>query len=124
MQPLLLRVALFCCTVHAAKYLVGHEANAGAFEVYFDEDKMTLDLDGDCYPGKVCPPVLVMLGQHSGTIEVKNCYVGVMYTFINKGEMDSGVVVQHEGGLYGAKGIPQFGVGTCFCYTGGALMCG
>ncbi|CAE8615205.1 unnamed protein product [Polarella glacialis] len=48
----------------------------------------------------------------------------VMYTFVNKGELDGGVVMQHEGGLYGSKGISQFGVGTCFCYKEGTLMCG
>ncbi|CAJ1407653.1 unnamed protein product [Effrenium voratum] len=108
----------------ASKYLIGQEERSGAFEVHFDEEKTTLDLSKDCYPGKVCPPVLVMVGRQVGTIEVSNCHEGVMYTFVNKGELDAGVVVQHEGGLYGSKGIPQFGVGTCFCYREGNLMCG
>lgn len=90
----------------------------------FDEDKTTLDLSKDCYPGKVCPPVVVMIGRQVGTIEVSNCHEGVMYTFINKGDLDAGVVVQHEGGLYGSRGIPQFGMGSCFCYREGNLMCG
>eukprot|EP00933_Yihiella_yeosuensis_P024345 TRINITY_DN18873_c0_g3_i1.p1 TRINITY_DN18873_c0_g3~~TRINITY_DN18873_c0_g3_i1.p1 ORF type:complete len:129 (-),score=11.26 TRINITY_DN18873_c0_g3_i1:123-509(-) len=109
---------------HAAKYIIGQEAHAGAFEIAFDEDKNTLDLAKDCYPGKACPPVIVMVGRQVGTIEVMNCHEGTMYTFVNKGELDAGVVMQHEGGLYGSKGIPQFGVGTCFCYREGTLMCG
>merc|ERR1719330_1014308 len=108
-------VGLACSrSAFAAKYLIGQTANSGAFEVHFEEEKQTLDLATDCHPGKACPPVIV----------VTNCQEGVMYTFVNKGELDAGVVVQHEGGLYGSKGIAQFGVGTCFCYKDSALMCG
>eukprot|EP00971_Amphidinium_carterae_P243146 4828535-Amphidinium_carterae.1 len=32
--------------------------------------------------------------------------------------IDAGVVVQHTGGVYGSKGIAQFGSGQCFCNTG------
>ncbi|CAE8665978.1 unnamed protein product, partial [Polarella glacialis] len=103
----------------SAKYMIGQQANSGAYEVSFDEDKATLDLSKDCFPGKPCPPVVVMVGRQVGTIEVSNCHEGVMYTFVNKGELDGGVVMQHEGGLYGSKGISQFGVGTCFCYKEG-----
>eukprot|EP00401_Gymnodinium_catenatum_P010580 CAMPEP_0117475338 /NCGR_PEP_ID=MMETSP0784-20121206/9743_1 /TAXON_ID=39447 /ORGANISM="" /LENGTH=115 /DNA_ID=CAMNT_0005269581 /DNA_START=79 /DNA_END=426 /DNA_ORIENTATION=+ len=108
----------------SAKYMIGTEANSGAFEVYFDEDKRILDLAEDCHKEKACPPVIVMTGRQVGTVDVTNCNEGVMYTFVNKGELDAGVVMQHEGGLYGSKGIPQFGVGTCFCYKEGTLMCG
>jgi len=108
----------------SGKYLIGQDDRSGAYEVMFDEDKTTLDLSKDCYPGKVCPPVVVMIGRQVGTIEVSNCHEGVMYTFINKGDLDAGVVVQHEGGLYGSRGIPQFGMGSCFCYREGNLMCG
>merc|ERR1712061_730332 len=92
----------------AAKYIIGQTANSGAFEVHFEEEKQTLDLATDCHSGKACPPVIVMTGRHVGTIDVNNCQEGVMYTFVNKGELDAGVVVQHEGGLYGSKGIAQF----------------
>ncbi|CAE7862547.1 hypothetical protein AK812_SmicGene29013 [Symbiodinium microadriaticum] len=116
--------ALLAPLSSAAKYIIGQEERAGAYEVVFDEEKTALDLSKDCYPGKVCPPVVIMVGRQVGTIEVSNCHEGVMYTFVNKGDLDAGVVVQHEGGLYGSKGIPQFGVGTCFCYREGNLMCG
>uniref|UniRef100_A0A7S0AAJ0 Uncharacterized protein n=1 Tax=Pyrodinium bahamense TaxID=73915 RepID=A0A7S0AAJ0_9DINO len=126
------RPLLWCCTLlavsfrwgEAAKYIIGKTANSGAFEVHFDDDKRTLDLANDCHPGKACPPVIIMSGRQVGTIDVNNCQEGVMYTFVNKGDIDAGVVVQHEGGLYGSKGIAQFGVGTCFCYKEGTLMCG
>ena len=127
MKALAAGITLISCICHVAesgKYLIGQDERAGAYEVTFDEEKTTLDLSKDCYPGKVCPPVVVMIGRQVGTIEVSNCHEGVMYTFINKGELDAGVVVQHEGGLYGSKGIPQFGMGSCFCYREGNLMCG
>mmetsp|Transcript_22737 Transcript_22737/g.53053 ORF Transcript_22737/g.53053 Transcript_22737/m.53053 type:complete len:140 (-) Transcript_22737:94-513(-) len=107
-----------------SKYLIGQESNSGAFEIHFSEDKHDLDLRKDCHDSRPCPPVVIMTGRMVGTVDVKNCQDGVMYTFVNKGELDAGVVLQHSGGLYGSKGIAQFGVGTCFCYTGGALMCG
>eukprot|EP00927_Polykrikos_kofoidii_P053363 TRINITY_DN47806_c0_g1_i1.p1 TRINITY_DN47806_c0_g1~~TRINITY_DN47806_c0_g1_i1.p1 ORF type:complete len:126 (+),score=24.38 TRINITY_DN47806_c0_g1_i1:76-453(+) len=115
---------IFIVTVQSAKYMIGREQNSGAFEVFFDEEKQVLDLAEDCHHDKACPPVVVMVGRQVGTIDVTNCQEGVMYTFVNKGDLDSGVVMQHEGGLYGSKGIPQYGVGTCFCYKEGTLMCG
>merc|ERR1719330_244327 len=109
-------VGLACSrSAFAAKYLIGQTANSGAFEVHFEEDKHTLDLATDCHPGKACPPVVVMTGLHIGTIDVKNCQDGIAYMFVNRGDLDAGVVVQHQGGLFGSKGIPRFGLGTCFC---------
>mmetsp|Transcript_85703 Transcript_85703/g.142019 ORF Transcript_85703/g.142019 Transcript_85703/m.142019 type:complete len:133 (-) Transcript_85703:125-523(-) len=108
----------------AAKYLIGQEANSGAFEVNFDDDKKTLDLHQDCHELKACPPVIIMTGRLVGTIEIQNCQDGVMYTFVNKSDLDAGIYVQNVGGQHGVKGINQFGVGTCFCYLGGELMCG
>mmetsp|Transcript_72687 Transcript_72687/g.164948 ORF Transcript_72687/g.164948 Transcript_72687/m.164948 type:complete len:131 (-) Transcript_72687:144-536(-) len=110
--------------VQAAKYIIGNTANSGAFEIHFDDDKRTLDLEKDCHNNKACPPVIIMSGRQVGTIDVSHCQEGVMYTFVNKGDLDAGVVVQHVGGLYGSKGIAQFGVGTCFCYKNAQLMCG
>lgn len=127
MKAHLVSLALLSCLGEVSasgKYLIGQDDRSGAYEVMFDEEKTTLDLSKDCYPGKVCPPVVVMIGRQVGTIEVSNCHEGVMYTFVNKGDLDAGVVVQHEGGLYGSRGIPQFGMGTCFCYREGNLMCG
>ncbi len=57
-------------------------------------------------------------------VRMSNCEEGVMYHFVNKSENDHGIVVQHKGGEFGAKSVPQFGVGTCFCMTGQILMCG
>mmetsp|Transcript_93131 Transcript_93131/g.234064 ORF Transcript_93131/g.234064 Transcript_93131/m.234064 type:complete len:132 (-) Transcript_93131:243-638(-) len=110
--------------VDSAKYIIGKTANAGAFEVDFDDEKRSLDLATDCFEGKACPPVVILSGRQVGTIDVRNCQEGVMYTFVNKGDLDAGVVLQHEGGLYGSKGIAQFGVGTCFCFKDSTLMCG
>eukprot|EP00746_Dinoflagellata_sp_MGD_P165288 gnl/MRDRNA2_/MRDRNA2_94471_c0_seq1.p1 gnl/MRDRNA2_/MRDRNA2_94471_c0~~gnl/MRDRNA2_/MRDRNA2_94471_c0_seq1.p1 ORF type:complete len:130 (+),score=18.73 gnl/MRDRNA2_/MRDRNA2_94471_c0_seq1:64-453(+) len=108
----------------AAKYLIGTDSNSGAFEVSFDETKTLLDLEGDCHSQKSCPPVIIMVGSQQGTIELKNCETGVMYSFINHSENDAGITVQQEGGMFGAKGIPQYGVGTCFCYKERTMMCG
>eukprot|EP00444_Apocalathium_aciculiferum_P028935 CAMPEP_0183431914 /NCGR_PEP_ID=MMETSP0370-20130417/55133_1 /TAXON_ID=268820 /ORGANISM="Peridinium aciculiferum, Strain PAER-2" /LENGTH=131 /DNA_ID=CAMNT_0025617735 /DNA_START=76 /DNA_END=471 /DNA_ORIENTATION=+ len=125
MSGLLGLLLLHCAgLVDSAKYIIGQTVNSGAFLVEFDDDKRSLDLEADCHPGKACPPVIIMSGRQVGTIEVRNCQEGVMYTFLNKGDLDAGVVLQHEGGLYGSKGIAQFGVGTCFCYTDQLLMCG
>mmetsp|Transcript_86235 Transcript_86235/g.136109 ORF Transcript_86235/g.136109 Transcript_86235/m.136109 type:complete len:125 (+) Transcript_86235:52-426(+) len=122
LRGLLIGYAL--CLTRAAKYLIGTEANSGAYEIVFDEDKKVLDLEQDCHASKACPPVIVMKGRQVGSIDVKNCQDGVMYTFVNHGDLDAGIVIQHEGGIYGAKGIPQHGVGSCFCYTDQALLCG
>merc|ERR1719159_1598887 len=89
--------SLWCWRLtQSAKYLIGQESNSGAFEVHFDDDKKTLDLDADCFPGKACPPVLVMTGRHVGTIDVINCHEGIMYTFVNKGDLDAGVLLMLE----------------------------
>eukprot|EP00439_Symbiodinium_sp_Y106_P080832 s21_g19.t1 len=79
--------ALLAPLSSAAKYIIGQEERAGAYEVVFDEEKTALDLSKDCYPGKVCPPVVIMVGRQVGTIEVSNCHEGVMYTFVNKGDL-------------------------------------
>ena len=51
------------------------------------------------------------------------CDTGVAYLFVNNADDDNGIVVQHVGGIFGAGGLPQFGVINCFCYTGSKLLC-
>eukprot|EP00747_Dinoflagellata_sp_TGD_P189733 gnl/TRDRNA2_/TRDRNA2_50435_c0_seq1.p1 gnl/TRDRNA2_/TRDRNA2_50435_c0~~gnl/TRDRNA2_/TRDRNA2_50435_c0_seq1.p1 ORF type:complete len:132 (-),score=28.04 gnl/TRDRNA2_/TRDRNA2_50435_c0_seq1:383-778(-) len=124
-------VPCFVGAAAAAKYLIGQDAISGAFEVNFDEEKKDLNLRYDCHETKPCPPVIILTGKHAGTIQAYNCQEGVLYTFVHKGDLDVGIVVQQFGGEHGAKGIPQFGLGQCFCYTGdpdgdgfGKLLCG
>eukprot|EP00971_Amphidinium_carterae_P294651 5850872-Amphidinium_carterae.1 len=55
--------ALHVLACYGAKYLIGQEANSGAFEVDFSEEKHELDLRSDCHDSKPCPPVIVMKGR-------------------------------------------------------------
>lgn len=111
------------------KYLIGNFEYAGGFNIT-DTDincstmPCSFDLNTGCYPGRKCPPVVIFEGAIAGTIDMSRCDVGVMYTFVNLSVDDAGIVVQHTGGIYGAKGVPQYGTGVCFCYTGERLMCG
>merc|ERR1719454_1616235 len=106
----------------AAKYLIGNEANSGAWEV--QEEVGMFDLRESCHPGKICPPVIMFTGAQVGTIQVSNCEEGVLYSFINKSQNEYGIIVQDAGGESGAKPINQFGVGNCFCYRNSTLLCG
>lgn len=125
-------VAILCTLlqpVAAQKYFIGNMANAGAWNITdTDLDCTTLpcsfDLALGCFKGKKCPPVVIFEGKISGTIDVGHCDVGVMYSFVNFSEDDSGITVQHAGGHFGAVGISRFGVGTCFCHISNKLLCG
>jgi len=111
----------------AQKYLIGNEQYSGAWNIT-QVDCSTLpcgfNLGSGCYPGRPCPPVVIFAGSLAGTIDMSDCDVGVMYSFVNLSVDDAGIVVQHKGGIYGAKGVAQFGTGVCFCHTGSKLMCG
>ncbi|CAD7929658.1 unnamed protein product [Amoebophrya sp. A25] len=117
--------------VIAQKYAIGDTFMSGAFNITQSALNCTthsapcqFNLRTGCFAGKLCPPVVVFEGEISGTIEMNDCDVGVMYSFVNHGSNELGVAVQHIGGKYGAVGVAQYGVGTCFCYTNSKLLCG
>jgi hypothetical protein len=110
--------ALFGCFLGAAhfnqdtRYFVGDSLPAGAIKI--GGDASHLAMDSACGQGH-CPSVILFTGSQSGTISITRCQIGQKYTFINKSTQDTGVVVQQHGGLFGAKMIPQFDMGDCFC---------
>eukprot|EP00397_Hematodinium_sp_SG-2012_P066932 GEMP01101995.1.p1 GENE.GEMP01101995.1~~GEMP01101995.1.p1 ORF type:complete len:125 (+),score=19.48 GEMP01101995.1:166-540(+) len=66
-------------------------------------------------PQKKCPGVIILDGAQAGTINVSGCEIGVLYIFVNRSSVDTGVILQHTGGQFGARPIPQYGTGLCFC---------
>ena len=99
----------------ALQFTIGDQTPEGAIRIFKDSD---LDLELDC-GGKRCPSVIIFAGQQSGTVNVQKCFVGQMYYFINKSANEYGIVVQHNGGLFGARAVNQYDMGTCFCYERG-----
>eukprot|EP00812_Abedinium_dasypus_P012703 NODE_6209_length_521_cov_322.448498.p2 GENE.NODE_6209_length_521_cov_322.448498~~NODE_6209_length_521_cov_322.448498.p2 ORF type:complete len:133 (-),score=40.98 NODE_6209_length_521_cov_322.448498:105-503(-) len=118
----LLSLGLFVAA-EASSYFIGKEKHSGAYLLDLDEESRALDLELGCYEGKMCPPVIILQGRFSGTLELNNCIDGTLYNFVNNGDLDAGIVVQQEGGMHGSRGIEQYGVGPCFCYTGRQLFC-
>ena len=57
---------LLVAVCHAAKYLIGTDANSGAWEI--SEQLNAMNLAEDCFEGKICPPVIVFIGMQSGTV--------------------------------------------------------
>jgi hypothetical protein len=110
--------ALFGCFLAAAhfneptRYMIGDSGPAGVIKILGDSSHIALDSSCGQAP---CPSVILLAGSQSGTISVTRCVIGQRYTFINKSTQDTGVVVQQHGGLFGAKMIPQFDMGDCFC---------
>ena len=62
--------------VLGAKYLIGNDANSGAWEI--GHELSTLDLRQDCFDGKICPPVVIFTGQQSGSVPLNRaCIIGI-----------------------------------------------
>eukprot|EP00392_Amoebophrya_sp_AT5.2_P004517 g4525.t1 len=120
-----LNVLLACCTpfasvfllsswvaveqvapVSAQKYIIGDTFMSGAFNISEKSVECTS-------PNAPC-----------GFNLEAGCFMGKRYSFVNHANNDNGVVVQHKGGLFGAVGVAQYGVGNCFCYTTSKLLCG
>lgn len=96
-------------------YVIGDNSPPhGAVKLGADFTGRPLNLDIECGT-HACPSVLIFTGQQWGTIDVVNCKVGQQYMFVNRSNMDLGIVVQQNGGAMGSKGIAQFDIGTCFC---------
>jgi len=110
--------ALLACFLGAAKFnepirfIIGDRLPAGAVKIPGESSHVALD--SACGDGH-CPSMILFTGSQSGTISVTRCNIGQKYTFINKSTQDTGVVVQQHGGLWGAKMIPQYDMGDCFC---------
>ena len=118
MNTALYIVLVSICSGHfngALQFTIGDQSPEGAVRIYKDSD---LDLELDC-GSKRCPSIIIFAGQQSGTVNVQKCFVGQMYYFINKSGSEFGVVVQHKGGLFGARAVNQYDMGTCFCYERG-----
>ncbi|KAF4662790.1 hypothetical protein FOZ61_002159 [Perkinsus olseni] len=110
-------------------YIIGEGTPAGAVTLAKEDE---VDLSTDCGNPR-CPSVVIFDGEQEGTQEMVNCYAGQLsvspaapagaietlarYTFINKSKRDNGIIVQHKGGRFGSKSIPQYGVGQCFCFV-------
>lgn len=72
--------------VSAQKYIIGDTFMSGAFNISEKSVQCTspnapcgFNLEAGCFMGKRCPPVVIFEGELSGTIEMENCDVGVMY---------------------------------------------
>jgi hypothetical protein len=113
---------LLVAVCQGAKYLIGTDANSGAWEIA--EQHSAMNLVEDCFEGKICPPVIIFTGMQSGTVSVSNCEEGVLYSFINRSDSEYGIVIQDASGLYGSKAISQYGLGQCFCHRESVLLCG
>jgi len=125
-------------TAYVQDYIIGNHLHSSAWT--FKTNERVLDLRQHCESDKhdvhvdqcvaegnrnqtdchahtlhPCPPVIIFDGNQDGTMEVENCFVGRMYTFINRATSDNGIIVQQKGGRFGAKTISQFGHGVCFC---------
>jgi hypothetical protein len=61
------------------------------------------------------PSVLIFGGQQWGTVNIRNCRIDRQYLLVNRSQVDLGIVVQEDGGLFGSKTISRFEAVTCFC---------
>ncbi|CAD7941698.1 unnamed protein product [Amoebophrya sp. A120] len=73
--------------VHAQKYIIGDQFMSGAFNISRSSISCSspnapcgFNLETGCFMGKRCPPVVIFEGDMSGTIEMSDCDVGVMYS--------------------------------------------
>jgi hypothetical protein len=99
----------------AVDFMIGTESLFGAIEL--PDDVSILDLS-KC--GKaLCPSVLIFVGKQWGTISLKGCKIGRLYFFINRSDVDLGIVLQQEGGMFGSKAVGRFDLVTCFCIPQG-----
>lgn len=98
------------------QFTIGDHSPEGAVRIYKDS---SLDLEADC-GGRRCPSVIIFAGSQYGTIDVTRCFVGQMYYFVNKSGSEYGLVVQHKGGIFGARAVSQYDMGVCFCYERGS----
>lgn len=95
-------------------FLIGQNTPSGAILLLEEAEASVIDLARDCGKSE-CPSVIIFASQQWGTIDVKNCKKGRSYTFINKSQVDLGIVVQQAGGRFGSKPIARFDLANCFC---------